>query len=30
MGPHGESALIAEATRLMERKPGYRVEIIGG
>ncbi|MFD4787511.1 Uma2 family endonuclease [Streptomyces sp. NPDC058459] len=28
--PHGESALIAEATRLMERNPGYRVEIIGG
>lgn len=28
--PHGESALIAEANRLMERNPGYRVEIIGG
>ncbi|WP_330338208.1 Uma2 family endonuclease [Streptomyces sp. NBC_00557] len=28
--PHGERPLIAEANRLMERNPGYRVEIIGG
>ena len=28
--PHGARPLIAEANRLMERNPGYRVEIIGG
>ncbi|WP_030145600.1 Uma2 family endonuclease [Streptomyces violaceorubidus] len=28
--PHGDLPLIAEANRLMERNPGYRVEIIGG
>lgn len=28
--PHGERPLIAEANRLVERIPGYRVEIIGG
>ncbi|MFJ3984546.1 Uma2 family endonuclease [Streptomyces fungicidicus] len=28
--PHGERPLIAEANRLMDRNPGYRVEIIGG
>jgi len=28
--PYGERPLIAEANRLMERNPGYRVEIIGG
>jgi Uma2 family endonuclease len=28
--PHGERPLIAEANRLMERNPGYRVEIIAG
>ncbi|MEE1758979.1 MULTISPECIES: Uma2 family endonuclease [unclassified Streptomyces] len=28
--PHGEHPLIAEANRLIERLPGYRVEIIGG
>ncbi|MGW5970222.1 Uma2 family endonuclease [Streptomyces sp. NPDC055186] len=28
--PHDERPLIAEANRLMERIPGYRVEIIGG
>ncbi|MXM67237.1 Uma2 family endonuclease [Streptomyces sp. HUCO-GS316] len=28
--PHGDRPLIAEAGRLMERNPGYRVEIIGG
>ena len=28
--PHGDRPLIAEANRLMERLPGYRVEIIGG
>ena len=28
--PHGDRPLIAEANRLMERNPGYRVEIIGG
>ncbi|WP_225099654.1 Uma2 family endonuclease [Streptomyces sp. CoH27] len=28
--PHGERPLIAQANRLMERNPGYRVEIIGG
>ncbi|GGL72860.1 membrane protein [Streptomyces anthocyanicus] len=28
--PHGELPLIAEANRLMDRNPGYRVEIIGG
>jgi Uma2 family endonuclease len=27
---HGDRPLIAEANRLMERLPGYRVEIIGG
>ncbi|WP_405772621.1 Uma2 family endonuclease [Streptomyces sp. NBC_01538] len=27
---HGDRPLIAEANRLMERNPGYRVEIIGG
>jgi Uma2 family endonuclease len=29
-GPHGDRPLIAEANRLMDRNPGYRVEIIGG
>jgi Uma2 family endonuclease len=29
-GPHGDRPLIAEANRLMDRIPGYRVEIIGG
>jgi hypothetical protein len=28
--PHGERPLLAEANRLMDRLPGYRVEIIGG
>ncbi|MGC0375342.1 Uma2 family endonuclease [Streptomyces sp. SAI-229] len=28
--PHDERPLIAEANRLMDRNPGYRVEIIGG
>ncbi|AJE42138.1 Uma2 family endonuclease [Streptomyces nodosus] len=28
--PHGDRPLIAEANRLMDRLPGYRVEIIGG
>ncbi|MFD5909272.1 Uma2 family endonuclease [Streptomyces massasporeus] len=28
--PYGKRPLIAEANRLMERNPGYRVEIIGG
>lgn len=28
--PHEERPLIAEANQLMERLPGYRVEIIGG
>ncbi|MCZ0987370.1 Uma2 family endonuclease [Streptomyces diastatochromogenes] len=28
--PSGDRPLIAEANRLMERNPGYRVEIIGG
>ncbi|MBT3151685.1 Uma2 family endonuclease [Streptomyces sp. CHD11] len=28
--PHGERPLTAEANRLMDRNPGYRVEIIGG
>lgn len=28
--PHGDRPLIAQANRLMERNPGYRVEIIGG
>lgn len=28
--PHGERPLIAEANRLMDRLPGYRVEIIEG
>ncbi|MFD0269895.1 Uma2 family endonuclease [Streptomyces sp. NPDC127106] len=28
--PHGDRSLIDEANRLMERNPGYRVEIIGG
>ncbi|MFI1418399.1 Uma2 family endonuclease [Streptomyces sp. NPDC020731] len=28
--PHDERPLIAEANRLMDRLPGYRVEIIGG
>ncbi|MGV9243182.1 Uma2 family endonuclease [Streptomyces sp. NPDC003710] len=28
--PHGERPLIAEANRIMDRLPGYRVEIIGG
>ncbi|PPS81704.1 Uma2 family endonuclease [Streptomyces sp. MH60] len=28
--PHGDLPLIAEANRLMDRLPGYRVEIIGG
>lgn len=28
--PYGDRPLIAEANRLMERNPGYRVEIIGG
>ncbi|MFD6322606.1 Uma2 family endonuclease [Streptomyces sp. NPDC058442] len=28
--PHDERPLITEANRLMERIPGYRVEIIGG
>ncbi|MFE9027305.1 Uma2 family endonuclease [Streptomyces iakyrus] len=28
--PYGRRPLIAEANRLMERNPGYRVEIIGG
>ncbi|MFD7815836.1 Uma2 family endonuclease [Streptomyces sp. NPDC059785] len=28
--PHSERPLIAEANRLMDRNPGYRVEIIGG
>ncbi|KAB1146083.1 Uma2 family endonuclease [Streptomyces luteolifulvus] len=28
--PHGDRPLIAEAGRLMDRNPGYRVEIIGG
>ncbi|MHA5053610.1 Uma2 family endonuclease [Streptomyces sp. SD15] len=28
--PHGDRPLIAEANRLMDRNPGYRVEIIGG
>ncbi|KES06769.1 membrane protein [Streptomyces toyocaensis] len=28
--PHDEHPLIAEANRLMDRNPGYRVEIIGG
>ncbi|MFH8527224.1 Uma2 family endonuclease [Streptomyces tendae] len=27
--PHGDLPLIAEANRLMDRNPGYRVEIIG-
>ncbi|MFG2350543.1 Uma2 family endonuclease [Streptomyces phaeochromogenes] len=29
-GPHGDRPLTAEANRLMDRNPGYRVEIIGG
>ncbi|MFF4487022.1 Uma2 family endonuclease [Streptomyces sp. NPDC001544] len=28
--PHGDRPLIAEANRIMDRLPGYRVEIIGG
>lgn len=28
--PYGDRPMIAEANRLMERNPGYRVEIIGG
>lgn len=28
--PHDDRPLIAEANRLMDRNPGYRVEIIGG
>ncbi|MCF3133918.1 Uma2 family endonuclease [Streptomyces olivochromogenes] len=28
--PHGDRPLIAEANLLMDRNPGYRVEIIGG
>src|SRR4051812_41842876 len=28
--PHDDRPLIAEANRLMDRLPGYRVEIIGG
>ncbi|MFE6090678.1 Uma2 family endonuclease [Streptomyces massasporeus] len=28
--PYGKRPLIAEANRLMDRNPGYRVEIIGG
>ncbi|MFE4666309.1 Uma2 family endonuclease [Streptomyces sp. NPDC056716] len=28
--PHGDRPLTAEANRLMDRLPGYRVEIIGG
>ncbi|MFJ5776800.1 Uma2 family endonuclease [Streptomyces sp. NPDC093094] len=28
--PHGDRPLTAEANRLMDRNPGYRVEIIGG
>ncbi|MGW0941952.1 Uma2 family endonuclease [Streptomyces sp. NPDC002623] len=28
--PHGDRPLIAEANRLVDRNPGYRVEIIGG
>jgi hypothetical protein len=28
--PHEDRPLIAEANRLMDRNPGYRVEIIGG
>ncbi|WP_333744187.1 Uma2 family endonuclease [Streptomyces ardesiacus] len=28
--PHGDLPLIAEANRIMDRLPGYRVEIIGG
>ncbi|WP_327317409.1 Uma2 family endonuclease [Streptomyces sp. NBC_01235] len=28
--PHGDRPLTSEAIRLMERNPGYRVEIIGG
>ncbi|MFE2580752.1 Uma2 family endonuclease [Streptomyces sp. NPDC059378] len=28
--PQGDRPLIAEANRLMDRNPGYRVEIIGG
>lgn len=28
--PHGDLPLTAEANRLMDRNPGYRVEIIGG
>ncbi|MFF5155172.1 Uma2 family endonuclease [Streptomyces sp. NPDC000348] len=28
--PHDERPLIAEANRLMDRLPGYRVEILGG
>ncbi|MFG2944992.1 Uma2 family endonuclease [Streptomyces adustus] len=28
--PHGDRPLIAEANRLMDRNPGYRVEIIEG
>ncbi|MGW0928096.1 Uma2 family endonuclease [Streptomyces sp. NPDC002644] len=28
--PHDDRPLVAEANRLMERLPGYRVEIIGG
>lgn len=28
--PHGDLPLIADANRLMDRNPGYRVEIIGG
>ncbi|UUU31368.1 Uma2 family endonuclease [Streptomyces sp. CA-210063] len=28
--PHGDRPLIAEANQIMDRLPGYRVEIIGG
>ncbi|MGW3630699.1 Uma2 family endonuclease [Streptomyces sp. NPDC005122] len=28
--PHGDRPLTAEANRLMDRNPGYRVEILGG
>ncbi|MEU3842441.1 Uma2 family endonuclease [Streptomyces sp. NPDC028635] len=28
--PHGDRPLISQANRLMDRNPGYRVEIIGG
>lgn len=28
--PHGDRPLITEANRIMDRLPGYRVEIIGG